>query len=316
MQFKSVLFIFADEKEHLVQTKSCGHGNCVRYWFNVTNIPNEEQLTAAEFRLFIDRDNSALNSVENTKLRRFKAEIYEIMKPEQGNSEAITRLIDVKHIHSKNDSVWTSLDAHPAVLKWKKSSESNHGIEIRILPHTTHPSNLPLNHVRLRRSTSLAEKEWHAQRPILVTYTDDKRQVRTKRETNVSKSKQSKKRKRKQRKNKKGKRRRRKFKKRCKRKPLYVDFAAVGWTDWIYAPPGYKAYYCQGECEFPYPEFMNATNHAIVQDLVNSINPRKVPKPCCVPTDLSPIPLLYVDEFDQVLLKTYQNMKVEGCGCR
>lgn len=40
--------------------------------------------------------------------------------------------------------------------------------------------------------------------------------------------------------------------------------------DWIIAPEGYAAYYCEGECAFPLNSYMNATNHAIVQTLVSS----------------------------------------------
>lgn len=39
--------------------------------------------------------------------------------------------------------------------------------------------------------------------------------------------------------------------------------------DWIIAPDGYAAYYCEGECAFPLNSYMNATNHAIVQTLVS-----------------------------------------------
>lgn len=39
--------------------------------------------------------------------------------------------------------------------------------------------------------------------------------------------------------------------------------------DWIIAPEGYAAYYCEGECAFPLNSYMNATNHAIVQTLVS-----------------------------------------------
>lgn len=38
--------------------------------------------------------------------------------------------------------------------------------------------------------------------------------------------------------------------------------------DWIIAPEGYAAFYCDGECSFPLNAHMNATNHAIVQTLV------------------------------------------------
>lgn len=42
--------------------------------------------------------------------------------------------------------------------------------------------------------------------------------------------------------------------------------------DWIIAPEGYAAYYCEGECAFPLNSYMNATNHAIVQTLVGAVS--------------------------------------------
>lgn len=81
----------------------------------------------------------------------------------------------------------------------------------------------------------------------------------------------------------------------CKKRELYVSFRDLGWQvqsrkcpltpsfatvsvksllfssdqDWIIAPEGYAAYYCDGECAFPLNSDMNATNHAIVQTLVS-----------------------------------------------
>lgn len=40
--------------------------------------------------------------------------------------------------------------------------------------------------------------------------------------------------------------------------------------DWVIAPQGYSAYYCEGECAFPLDSCMNATNHAILQSLVSA----------------------------------------------
>lgn len=102
---------------------------------------------------------------------------------------------------------------------------------------------------------------------------------------------------------------------RCRRHPLYVDFNDVGWHKWIIAPSGYDAYFCLGECRFPLADHMNSSSHAMVQTLVNSVN-GAVPRPCCVPTSLSPIALLYLDPQDRVVLKNYEDMVVEGCGCR
>ncbi|XP_071227277.1 bone morphogenetic protein 7-like [Salvelinus alpinus] len=101
----------------------------------------------------------------------------------------------------------------------------------------------------------------------------------------------------------------------CKKHELYVSFRDLGWQDWIIAPEGYAAYYCEGECAFPLNSYMNATNHAIVQTLVHLINPDTIPKPCCAPTQLHAISVLYFDDSSNVILKKYRNMVVRACGC-
>merc|ERR1712071_687533 len=101
----------------------------------------------------------------------------------------------------------------------------------------------------------------------------------------------------------------------CQKKNLYVSFRDLGWQDWIIAPDGYAAFYCNGECSFPLNAHMNASNHAIVQTLVHLMNPYKVPKPCCAPIKLSSISVLYFDDNPNVILKKYRNMVVKSCGC-
>lgn len=34
----------------------------------------------------------------------------------------------------------------------------------------------------------------------------------------------------------------------CCRDSLYIDFATIGWSDWIISPSGYNAYFCRGTC--------------------------------------------------------------------
>lgn len=34
----------------------------------------------------------------------------------------------------------------------------------------------------------------------------------------------------------------------CCRDSLYIDFAEIGWSDWIISPKGYHAYFCRGTC--------------------------------------------------------------------
>ncbi|XP_077436418.1 protein DVR-1 [Vanacampus margaritifer] len=102
----------------------------------------------------------------------------------------------------------------------------------------------------------------------------------------------------------------------CKARRLYVDFKDVGWQDWIIAPQGYVANYCHGECPFPLSDSLNSTNHAILQTLVHSLDPGSTPQPCCVPVRFSPISMLYYDNNDNVVLRHYQDMVVDECGCR
>ena len=101
----------------------------------------------------------------------------------------------------------------------------------------------------------------------------------------------------------------------CSRRMLYVSFQRLGWQDWIIAPEGYSAFFCFGECSFPLSAHMNATNHAIVQTLVHLMNPSVVPQPCCSPTKLTAISVLYFDDSNNVVLKKYTNMVVKACGC-
>ena len=101
----------------------------------------------------------------------------------------------------------------------------------------------------------------------------------------------------------------------CSRRMLYVSFQRLGWQDWIIAPEGYSAFYCHGECSFPLSAHMNATNHAIVQTLVHLMTPSVVPQPCCSPTKLTAISVLYFDDDNNVVLKKYTNMVVKACGC-
>jgi len=100
----------------------------------------------------------------------------------------------------------------------------------------------------------------------------------------------------------------------CNKYSFFVSFADLRWNDWIIAPDGYEAWYCSGKCPFPLHPNLNSTNHAIVQMLAHLMNPQ-VPEPCCAPTKLQPISVLYYDDYSNVVLKKYRNMIVQSCGC-
>lgn len=284
----------------------------MRFRFNVTNIPGEEILQSAELRLTHLRhpeapvpqeDDASLKEKTQTKRRRrwTSAEapylqrimVYDVLRRATRVSEPAIRLLDTRVVDSRHEGVQV-LDVSDAVRRWISASNSNHGLLVEVLPFKK-SSTVDPSHVRLRRSTD--DNEWHLQQPLLVVHSNDgKSKQRTKRSNNLGKHKKS--------------------RQVCRRHRLHVDFRKVGWDDWIVAPSGYEAYYCKGDCPFPLPDRLNATNHAVVQTLVNSRYPDRVPKACCVPTELSPISMLYMDDDEKFVLKNHQDMVVEGCGCR
>ncbi|XP_033726914.1 bone morphogenetic protein 7-like [Pecten maximus] len=101
----------------------------------------------------------------------------------------------------------------------------------------------------------------------------------------------------------------------CQRRTLYMKFRDLGWQNWIIAPDGFKAFYCDGECSFPLGAHMNATNHAIIQTLVHLMTPYKAPSPGCAPTKLGSQSVLYFDHNYNVVLKRFPDMIVKACGC-
>ncbi|XP_026566184.1 bone morphogenetic protein 2 [Pseudonaja textilis] len=267
-----------------------------RFFFNLTSIPDGEMITSAELQIFREH---ILDAAEHDGSSHHRINIYEILKPERETTkEPVISLLDTRLVHH-NASKWETFDVTPAVMRWIALGQPNLGFVAEVV-HLNNASNLSKRHVRISRSLHQDDASWSRIRPLLVTFGHDGMgHPLHKREKRQAKHKQH----------------RRRHKSNCRRHPLYVDFNDVGWNDWIVAPPGYSAFYCHGECPFPLADHLNSTNHAIVQTLVNSVN-SKIPKACCVPTELSPISMLYLDENEKVVLKNYQDMVVEGCGCR
>ncbi|XP_071038217.1 dorsalin-1 isoform X2 [Parasteatoda tepidariorum] len=103
----------------------------------------------------------------------------------------------------------------------------------------------------------------------------------------------------------------------CRRKPLHVNFAAINYDQWIIAPPSYEAFECTGKCSFPMSAHLAPTKHAIIQTLMHSLEPKQVSRAACVPSKLTPISILYVDDDGVVTYKyDYEDMVVAECGCR
>ncbi|XP_051580795.1 bone morphogenetic protein 16 [Myxocyprinus asiaticus] len=294
--------------------------------FNLSSIPSDERVVSAELRFLHEGPGASSHTVS---LYLFNGDPES--KPKLLHSRQLTR-------ETKTTEVWETFPLHGEVFQ---SVSERSGSLSFILDVITDNISLPKErHLRVRRSVGQDEPNWARQRPLLVTYSHD---GRTEPFVPLKKRRPAGRRGRgrwtggrfkdergqgldvgwrggwNERRVKRNGGRAAKLKRlsraRCRRHPLYVDFKDVGWNKWIVAPSGYDAFFCLGECRFPLADHMNSSSHAMVQTLVNSVN-GAVPRACCVPTALSPIALLYLDQEERVVLKNYQDMVVEGCGCR
>ncbi|GBP82632.1 Protein decapentaplegic [Eumeta japonica] len=277
-----------------------------RLYFNLTAVPQDESARGAD--LVLQRASSdPLRSSSSQRLL-----LYDVVRPgRRGHSAPLLRLLDSVPLRDGEGPV--TADAVGAARRWLAEPNQNHGLLVRVVEDAPTGADVRAPHVRVRRRAGEDERAWRADQPLLLLYTEDTRarEARERGDTPIARMRRAA-----QRRGHRAHHRRKEVRETCQRRPLFVDFADVGWSDWIVAPQGYDAFYCQGDCPFPLADHLNGTNHAIVQTLVNSVNPAAVPKACCVPTQLSSISMLYMDDVNNVVLKNYQDMAVVGCGCR
>ncbi|XP_061697191.1 inhibin beta B chain [Syngnathoides biaculeatus] len=104
----------------------------------------------------------------------------------------------------------------------------------------------------------------------------------------------------------------------CCRQQFYIDFRLIGWNDWIIAPAGYYGNYCEGNCPVymaGVPGSASSFHTAVVnQYRMRGISPGSV-NSCCIPTKLSTMSMLYIDDAYTIVKRDVPNMIVEECGC-
>lgn len=103
----------------------------------------------------------------------------------------------------------------------------------------------------------------------------------------------------------------------CCRKKLYVSFEDLGWNDWILAPTGYEAYFCEGRCPNKRGRLYKAGNtHATIQAAIHRQN-SNIPKPCCTAKRLRPLPMLHLDNSvpPKIVITQHNGMIVDECAC-
>ncbi|KAJ8000015.1 hypothetical protein DPEC_G00200430 [Dallia pectoralis] len=279
------------------------------YWkefrFDLTPLPQGERVTAAEFRIY---KTMTMGQRAN---RTLHISVYEIQR-ENRHREPELVLLDMQSVPAGQEG-WLAFDVTTASNRWLLHPRSNMGI--RLYVETEEDRSLSAGWVGL-----VGRRGPRSKQPFMVTFFRAsqvpcrppralKPNLRKKKpkydlplpsihgevlqdHSHANSNRQA-----------------------CKKHELYVSFSDLGWKDWVLAPTGYSAFYCDGECLYPLGSCMNATNHAMIQLVVHLLKPDEVPKACCAPTKLSPISVLFYDDNNNVILKKHRNMVVKTCGC-
>lgn len=296
-----VIMTFAAHNHHVPGVR---HERGKRLWFDVSEVPPGEHIIGAELRLY-----HSLDAKSRRNRGSYMITAYRVLRTDDGTREL--QYVDAVNTTTGKEG-WLTLNVSEALAHWVNNPDGNKGLYLSV-----HPADRSVHEVRPEDVGIVGFRGDADKQPFLVGYFKSsgirESRVRQKRDA----------------------KRRRKSEsssldyrsnpytdpgvqynsRTCKIQTLYVSFRDLKWQDWIIAPDGYDAYYCSGECNFPLNAHMNATNHAIVQTLVHLVSPGKVPKPCCAPTKLSPISVLYFLDESNVILKKYKNMVVKSCGC-
>ena len=103
----------------------------------------------------------------------------------------------------------------------------------------------------------------------------------------------------------------------CSLEPYIIDFETLGWDSWIIYPKKYDAFQCSGACPTPIDQSLNPTNHGMLHSLMKHKSGDKSGRDnlCCVPSKLSPLSMLYM-ENGLVVTRHHPDMIVDQCACR
>ncbi|XP_069471763.1 growth/differentiation factor 8 [Ambystoma mexicanum] len=173
--------------------------------------------------------------------------------------------------------IWQSIDVKSIVQNWLKQPESNLGVEIKVSDETGR-----------ELAFTYQDKSDEGLNPFLEVKISDSPK-RSRRDFGLDCDEQS-------------------TESRCCRYPLTVDFEAFGW-DWIIAPKRYKAYYCSGDCE---SIFLQKYPHT---QLMQNEKRKGLAGPCCTPTKMSSINMLYFNGEEEIIHGKIPSMVVDSCGC-
>ncbi|XP_058812306.1 protein 60A [Topomyia yanbarensis] len=316
------LFTIADERaieesDVIMSFLNKGHRNMPkirhrrygeRLWFDTSETGRDSGMVVyASLRIYKNSTVDRWNAITSGRSITVRASIIREYDPKRGE-HTMEFLADQTVQH--NYEGWLEINVTDAMVRWMANGIGNKGIFVDAL-YTESPQ----KNVRPQDLGLILSNKFGRYQPFLVSYCKAKELVKPITHSGRSKRSVVKVAKKTVRPKNPFLERWTQREKSCQIHTLYVSFRDLHWQDWIIAPDGFGAFFCHGECSFPLNAQMNATNHALIQSLVHSISPGRVPKPCCAPTKLNPISVLYHIDDANINLKKYKNMVVKSCGC-
>lgn len=272
---------------------------------------NEKVSNEKRLKLFVlpelehPEDHTRERVVSSARLKLFKhTSLASTRKTEVeiklfSNNQVMDTLVESRTIDLSRDG-WEIFDITQVVQDWIEDPELNNGIEIYVdgidAGQLVFPS-LNITERMSSKSTTNTTTSKDIVIPILEMNTHERSILkRVKRQNNIE---------------------RRDCVKgdgesRCCRFTTTIAFSDLGWNDWILAPPDYEAHYCDGSCP---DRFKMANTFAGIQARLHALYPNKFPKPCCVPSKLSPLTILHKDSSGKYQFTDYPDMIVEDCKC-
>jgi len=182
-------------------------------------------------------------------------------------------------------SRWLELDSTEAATSWLEHDLENHGLELEFL-HDGRPTRRQISHATLNVFATSEPSRRKRSIPEELMPLHKGRRSKCKGDNN----------------------------KKCCRHELTVMFKDLKGFEFIVYPKGFDAGYCKGRCP---PRYNPAHHHALLQSLLWKEDRKRVPKPCCAPSKLDQLMIVYFDENDSTQLKVsyWKNIQVLECAC-
>ncbi|CAG0878628.1 unnamed protein product [Darwinula stevensoni] len=282
--------------------------------FNISGLKPGENILEADLHLFRTKSKKAGRHSRHQHVGQVS--LYEVKDPRRLEDLSSQRLLG-SHLISEHAPGWEVFHIKSAILGGLKGAESRFQFLVVAKDHLDEPmfvtlalkhSRQPLivlydqeaKHPRLHQNQQhrdLLENDdsWmsHTRRRRSTTGASEKEDPSSLRTHENSAQRQ---------------------KPQCSKLDMFVDLHQIG-LEQIISPKGYNAYWCDGACDYLISEELEPTNHARVQSIAHHLGLNEVTPPCCVPSSLQSITLLFFDENHDVILRQYEDMVVGNCAC-